>query len=51
MAKEKGPNTEQRGRPEGFHSARKNKGHPKKVARQERAIERLKGKEINGNIA
>lgn len=44
MAKDKGPNTEQRGRPEGFHSARKNKGHPKRVARQQRAQERLEKK-------
>lgn len=41
MAKEKGPNTERRERPEGFHSTRVNKGHPRRQARRDRAQERL----------
>jgi len=38
----KGLQTERRSRPEGFHSVRKNKGHPKREARRLRANQRLR---------
>ena len=37
-------NNERRSKPEGFHSARKPKGHPRRQARRDRAAARLAAK-------